>query len=85
MKAWTNVLTKPTSDPSARAASSSVDAEHRAALRIEHVVARVAEHGAEDRRQLHLREQPVDQQLIVGGDLLVEELRVIEGVAAGAR
>ena len=34
------------------------------------------------RRQPHLRKQPVDEQLIFGGDLGVEELRVVVGVAA---
>ena len=63
----------------------TVDANHRAALRVEHVVARIAQHAAENLRQLDLREQAIDQQLILRRDLLVEQLGVVEGVAAGDR
>ena len=60
----------------------AVDADDRATLRIEDVVARVAQDAAKDLRQLDLREEAIDQQLIFGRDLLVEELGVIEGVAS---
>ena len=59
-----------------------VGAEHVAAFGVEDVVARVADERPEDRRQPHLREQPVDQQLVLLGNLLVEQLGVFVGVAA---
>src|SRR5262249_7415003 len=58
-------------------------AEEQTGKGIGDVIARVANAGQRERRQAHLRKRPVDQASIGRIDLLVEELRALQLIAAG--
>ena len=70
-------LSRPTSEPIA-GRQLPVGAQVVAGRRIQLIVACVADARDGERRQPHLRKQPVDQQLIRFVDLLVEQLGLVE-------
>ena len=78
-------MAKPTSEPSAGSADVDLGPEHGAALRVEDSL---RESRTTDPKTVDSRtwgNSRSIEQLVFGGDLGVEELRVVVGVAAAAR
>ena len=62
-----------------------VEADDRAAGRVENVVAAIAARGGRKHREAHLRKQAIDVRPLFIADALVEQLRVAQRIAADQR